>query len=280
MRKHVPLATALGTAGRQQTDPPNSATSFLQACPERRILAVNPHLPILKKLTASDAIVTIHLKMEWTSTIFPTRASRAIFFVSASSPHAWQTQRHHVWRALQLEFHAKPIQQMGLPTKSQSRDPRPMVTLRYPSRRNRDTNHDVAHSLTPFSQTSCSIRSSFHIFRNQDEQFVLCHFIIFIVIFRDIKLQITVIDRNKLGPDPLDQGSPVTRVFQRFRAHSCTHHTECDAGRVQTQHGVQLPAWSVHVRPQQQWSLKLHRFIINACIQSLVFNRTDLQLCF
>ena len=31
-------------------------------------------------------------------------------FVSASSPLAWQTQRHHLWRALQLGFHAKPIQ--------------------------------------------------------------------------------------------------------------------------------------------------------------------------
>ena len=51
----------------------------------------------------------------------------------------------------------------------------------------------LTHSI--LSQTGCSIRSSCHISSNQDEQFVECHLVI--VIIRDIKLQLTVIDRNK-----------------------------------------------------------------------------------
>ena len=107
------------------------------------------------------------------------------------------------------------------------------IPLRCPSRRNRDTNHDVAWLSHYFlSQTVCCIRSSFRIFRNQDEQFVSCRFIIFvvIVIFCAIKLQITVINR-KVGPRPLDK-APVSRVFQRFHVLSCTHHTNFDAGHV------------------------------------------------
>ena len=55
---------------RQWTDSPNSATSFLQARPERRSSAVKPSLPFLKKLIASVAIIGIHLNMECASTIF------------------------------------------------------------------------------------------------------------------------------------------------------------------------------------------------------------------
>ena len=73
---------------------------------------------------------------------------------------------------------------------------------------------------------------------------------------------------------------PVSRVFHRFHVLSRTHHTKIDAGHVQTQHGVQLPAWSVHVRPRQHGLLHLNRININACIHNLIFNRHDLQLCF
>ena len=48
---------------------------------ERPTSAVKPSLPILKKLIASDAIVGIHFKMEWDSTIFSACASIANFSV-------------------------------------------------------------------------------------------------------------------------------------------------------------------------------------------------------
>ena len=45
----IPLAASLATG---RTDSPHSATSFFQARPERRISAVKPFVPILKKLIA------------------------------------------------------------------------------------------------------------------------------------------------------------------------------------------------------------------------------------
>ena len=45
----IPLAASLATG---RTDSPHSATSFFQARPERRISAVKPSVPILKKLIA------------------------------------------------------------------------------------------------------------------------------------------------------------------------------------------------------------------------------------
>ena len=46
----------------------------------------------------------------------------------------------------------------------------------------------LTHSF--FSETGWCIHSSFHIFRNHDEQFVLCHFVVVIVIFYATKLQV------------------------------------------------------------------------------------------
>ena len=116
------------------------------------------------------------------------------------------------------------------------------------------------HSLLFFSQTRCSRRSSVHIFRNQDKQFVLCHFVIFIVIdiFRAIKIQIQNNQSQQVGPCPLDQ-APVSRVFQRFHVLSCTHDTKSDA---------ELQAWWSTSDRKNIGSLNLNRFIINAFTQS------------
>ena len=111
---YIPHATALDTAGLQQTDSPHSATSFFHARPERCISAVKPSLPILKKLITSDAIIGIHLKMQWDSTTFPACASSAHSSV-------------RFWHARHLGVHAKPIQQLELPTTSQSRELRSMA---------------------------------------------------------------------------------------------------------------------------------------------------------
>ena len=125
------------------------------------------------------------------------RFQKTSAFVSASSPHVWQGQRHHLWRALQLGVHAKASSTNGDANKvtllRATIDGSPSgcnIVLRCPSRRNKDTN-----SLTPFlSHKGCSTRSSFHIFRNQSEQLVLCHFVIFvvIVIFRAIMVTFIV----------------------------------------------------------------------------------------
>ena len=55
----IPVATALATTGRQQTDSPNSATSLFRARPERGISADFPFLPILKKLIAPAQTLVI-----------------------------------------------------------------------------------------------------------------------------------------------------------------------------------------------------------------------------
>ena len=95
---------------------------------------VKPSLTILKKLFASAAIVGIHFEA------LPEQTSQ---FASAASPHAWQTQQHHPWRALQLGFHAKPTQQMGMPTKSQSWELRSMA-LHHFAKTLSDTQVDAA----------------------------------------------------------------------------------------------------------------------------------------
>ena len=118
--------------------------------------------------------------MEWGSTIFPTCASRANFrvrvcrytsrmadsatpFVACSHPKIGHAKNVTVFRAT-IDGSSSLCN----------------IALRYPSRRNKDTNHDVAltHSLTHslFSQISCSTRSRVHIFRNQDEQFIFASF--------------------------------------------------------------------------------------------------------
>ena len=99
--------------------------------------------------------------------------------------------------------------------------------------------------------------SNFPVSRKQDDQFVLCRFVVVvIVIFCAFKVQITIINRAQVGPRPLDQ-APVSHVLQRSHVLSCTHHTNFDAGHVQMQQGVRLLAWSVHVRPQQHWVAEL-----------------------
>ena len=148
----IPLATALVTAG-QQTHSPNFATTFFQARPERCIQAVKPPLPILKKLIASAAIVGIHLKTECDATIFPTCASRANFRVRvcrftsrmadsatpfvACSPTVLSRKTDPPNDGIKVAVLRATID--GSPSLCN-------IALRYPSRRNKDTNHDVAYS--------------------------------------------------------------------------------------------------------------------------------------
>ena len=145
--------------------------------------------------------------MEWGSTIFSACASIANFSVRVCLYTSGMAGNTDLWCALQLGFHEKPNSTNGDANKvavlRAMIDGSPSLcntTLRCPRRRNGDTKRHVAFSFTPFSRRHvCSKHSSFHVFRNQDEQFVLCHFVIFvvIVIFRAIKLQRTTINRNK-----------------------------------------------------------------------------------
>ena len=147
------------------------------------------------------------------------------------------------------------------------------IALRYPNRRNRDTNHDVAYSFTPFSRRQGAADAPvFTSFRNQDKQFVLCHFVIFIVIdiFRAIKIQIQNNQSQQVDPCPLDQ-PPVSRVFQRFHVLSCTHDTK---SRCWTSGLV------VHVRPQEQWVAE-PQSLHHQCLHIILFSiGHDLELCF
>ena len=122
----------------------------------------------------------------------------------------------------------------------------------------------LVHSF--FSQTRCSKHSSFHVFRNQDEQFVLCHFVIFvvIVIFRAIKLQRTIINRNKW----------VLVLSTRLLPLVSSNDSTCSPSRStpssmlgtsRRKHGVHLPTATT------LGSLNINRFIINACIHNLIF---------
>ena len=113
----IPFATGLATAKRQWTDSPNSATNFFQARSERRISAVKPSLPILKKLIGSTAIVGIRFKMEWYSTICLKYASRANFRVRVCR----FTSRMADSTTPQIE----------MPTKSQSWDLRSMASYHF-----------------------------------------------------------------------------------------------------------------------------------------------------
>ena len=79
------------------------------------------------------------------------------FWESATSPHAWQTQQHHSWRALPIVLLHKTYSTNGdannvavLKATIDGSQSLCNIALRYPNRRNRDTNNDVAYSLTPF----------------------------------------------------------------------------------------------------------------------------------
>ena len=117
----------------------------------------------------------------------------------------------------------------------------------------------LTHSI--LSQTGCSIRSSCHISSNQDEQFVECHLVI--VIIRDIKLQLTVIDRNK-WVIVLSTRLPSLVSSSNCKSSHARIAPRSMLGMSRRKHGTQLPAWSVQVQPQQHGIADLNRFIINA----------------
>ena len=67
---------------------------------------------------------------------------------------------------------------------------------------------------------------------------------------------------QQAGLRPLD----LAHVFQRFHVLSCAFSTKFDAERVQMLHGVRYPAWSAHVRPQQQRGVAEPRSFRARCI--------------
>ena len=130
---------------------PLGGTSFFQARPERRISTIKPPLPILMPPSVFTS------RWNGAQRSFPHALPEQISeSESAASPHAWKTQQHHSWHALLLGFRAKPFNRWGCQQirnlESYNRDSPSLcnITLRYPTRRNRDTNHDVAYSLIPF----------------------------------------------------------------------------------------------------------------------------------
>ena len=81
--------------------------------------------------------------------------------LAAASPHAWQTQQHHSWRPLKLDFHAKLTQQMEMPTTSQSWELRSMDLHHFaislcdtPIDAPKTPRSKITHSF--FSKTNCS----------------------------------------------------------------------------------------------------------------------------
>ena len=235
----VPLATALlplvGSRRSNELLPSMSRTS---------------HLPIHRR----------YPQMEWDSTIFPTCASRANLSV-----------RVCLFTSLMADS-ATPFvacSQNGLSRKTNSTnedankvaflratiDGSPSlcnIALRYPSRRNRDTNHDVAYSLLPLADRLLHTFQFSHLSQpGRAVCFVSFHH------RRRHRLPCNQASNKhdqsqQVRPRPLNQ-APVSRVFKRCHVLTFTHHTKFDAGHVQTQHGVQLPAWSVHVQSQQRW---------------------------
>ena len=149
------------------------------------------------------------------------------------------------FNARQLGFHAKQIQQMGVPTKSQSWELRSMA-LHHSAKSLSDTQVDATGT-----QAMTSL-ASFHIFRNQDEQFVLCNFVIFIVIaiFRAIKPQITVISCNKRV---LVLSTRLPSLVSKSDS-MCSHARTTPSSMLGVSGRnvfLQSPDRSVHVQPQQ-----------------------------
>ena len=224
----------------------NSATSFFQVRPERRVSAVKPCLPIVKKLIATDAIVGVHLKMEWDSTIFTTCGSRANFSVRVCLFTSRTADSANTMVACSLTgLSRKTYSTNGAANKvAVSRatiDGSPSlcnITQRYPSRRNKDTIHDVAYSLTPSIRRQVAVEVPVFL-GNQDEQFVLCNSVIsiIIVIFRAIKASNNRNPSQQADPGPLDQ-APVATPRALMHASRQVRCWACPA---------------VHVRPQQIW---------------------------
>ena len=121
-------------------------------------------------------------------------------------------------------FTQKPTQQMGMPNKvavlratidgSLSHC---NIALRYPGRRNKDTNHDVAYSLLSLSLTQIAA----------------------------------------YAPVFTSFATKMSSLFSVVSSSSSSSLPSFDAGRVQTEHGVRLQAWLVHVRTQQHWVAEL-----------------------
>ena len=105
----IPLATALATAGRQLTGSPKFCNDLLPSTSRashfsRQAISFNPE--------ETDP-TCCHRRC-------PLQEDEmGLNDLSHMPPHAWQTQQHHSWRAVQLGFHARPTPQMGMP-KSQS----------------------------------------------------------------------------------------------------------------------------------------------------------------
>ena len=137
----------------------------------------------------------------------------------------------------------------------------------------------LTHSF--FSYTGCCIRSSFHIFRNQDEQLVWCHFVVVfaIVFFCAIKFRINIISCHKW----------VLVLTTRLPSLVSSIDPTCSHARITPSSMLGMPRCYMVFdfkfgRSTSDYSnigsLKFNRLIIDAFIHNLVLDMHDLQLGF
>ena len=148
------------------------------------------------------------------------------------------------------------------------------IARRYPSRRSRDI---LTHSF--LSQTSCGISSSFRIFHNQDKQFVLCRFVVVVIVIFRHQASNLMINRNKW----------VLVLSTKLPSLVSSSDSTCSHARVTPSSMLGMSRRNMMFDFQlgrstsdnnNMGSQNFNRFIIHACTHNLALNRHDLQLRF